>query len=132
MNIGQAASASGVNAKMIRYYEQIGLVHPAERTAANYRSFDERNVHELRFIRTARYLGYPVDNIGQLLALWRDRDRPSEEVRAVAAAHVLELEQRAAAMADMAETLRHLAARSEPHERPEHPVLSAPRTPPPS
>lgn len=84
MNIGQAAKASGVSAKMIRYYEQIKLITPAGRTDSNYRSFSEREVNELRFIRRARSLGFSVEEITHLLSLWRDRVRPSREVKAIA------------------------------------------------
>jgi Cu(I)-responsive transcriptional regulator len=128
MNIGQAAAASGVTAKLIRYYEQIGLVRPAGRTAANYRNFDDRNIHELRFIRVARSLSFSVLEIADLLSLWRDRDRDAEAVRAMADARVRQLEERAAGMSQMAETLRDLAASCAQGERPEHPVLKP--TPP--
>ena len=77
MNIGQASKASGVSTKMIRYYDEIGLVRPASRTDSNYREFDEREVNELRFIRRARSLGFSMPEITQLLSLWRDRERPS-------------------------------------------------------
>jgi len=77
MNIGQASNASGVTAKMIRYYEQIGLVRPADRTDSNYRSFSDRDINDLRFIKRARSLGFSVKEITNLLSLWRDRTRPS-------------------------------------------------------
>ena len=80
MNIGQASKATGVSTKMIRYYESVGLIRPADRTDSNYRDFGERDVHELQFIRRARDLGFSVAEIGHLLSLWRDRDRPSREV----------------------------------------------------
>lgn len=123
MNIGRAAAASGVTAKLIRYYEEIGLVRPARRTAANYRDFDDRNIHELRFIRVARSLNFSVPDIAELLSLWRDPDRDAAAVRAMADARVLELEERAAGMSQMAEALRGLAASCAQGERPEHPVL---------
>lgn len=124
MNIGQAARASGVSAKMIRYYEQIGLVRSAERTDSNYRSFDEKNVNELRFIRRARSLGFSVAEITNLLSLWRDRARPSREVKAIAQDHVAELEDRIAEMQAMAETLRHLSDCCAGDERPDCPILT--------
>ncbi len=124
MNIGQAARASGVSAKMIRYYEQIGLVRPAERTESNYRSFDDGNVNELRFIKRARSLGSSVGEIGNLLSLWRDRARPSREVKAIAEDHVAELEGRIAEMQAMADTLRHLSDCCAGDDRPECPILT--------
>jgi len=124
MNIGQAARASGVSAKMIRYYEQIGLVRAADRTDSNYRSFDERNVNELRFIKRARSLGFSVEEIANLLSLWRDRGRPSREVKAIADAHVTDLEARIAEMQAMADTLRHLSHCCAGDDRPDCPILS--------
>ena len=124
MNIGQASRTSGVSAKMIRYYEQIGLVRPADRTDSNYRSFDERNVNELRFIKRARSLGFSVEEIAALLSLWRDRDRPSREVKAIADQHVAELEARIAEMQAMADTLRHLSGCCAGDDRPECPILT--------
>ena len=73
MNIGQASKATGVSTKMIRYYESVGLIRPADRTDSNYRDFGERDVRELQFIRRARDLGFSVTEIGHLLSLWRDR-----------------------------------------------------------
>ena len=124
MNIGQATRASGVSAKMIRYYEQIGLVRPAERTNSNYRSFDERNVNELRFIKRARSLGFSVDEIASLLSLWRDRARPGREVKVMAEDHVAELEGRIAEMQAMADTLRHLSRCCAGDDRPDCPILA--------
>ena len=126
MNIGQAAAASGVTAKLIRYYEQIGLVRPVGRSAANYRDFDERNIHELRFIRVARSLNYAVPEIAELLSLWRDPARDADAVRALADAQVRQLEERAAGMTQMADALRDLAAACAQGERPEHPMLKPP------
>ncbi len=122
MNIGQAARASGVSAKMIRYYEQIGLVRPADRTDGNYRSFDERNVNELRFIKRARSLGFPVAEIANLLSLWRDRARPSREVKAIADAHVAGLEARISEMQAMADTLRDFSGACAGDDRPDCPI----------
>lgn len=124
MNIGQAARASGVSAKMIRYYEQIGLVRPADRTDSNYRSFDDRNVNELRFIKRARSLGFSVEEITNLLSLWQDRGRPSREVKAISDAHVADLEARIAEMQAMADTLRHLSHCCAGDDRPDCPILA--------
>ena len=124
MNIGQASKATGVSTKMIRYYESVGLIRPADRTDSNYRDFGERDINELRFIRRARNLGFSVEEIGQLLALWRDRDRPSREVKAVAAKHVADLDARIEEMRSMADTLRHLADCCAGDDRPDCPILS--------
>lgn len=123
MNIGQAARASGVSAKMIRYYEQIGLVRPADRTDSNYRSFDAKNVNELRFIKRARSLGFSMEEIANLLSLWQDRGRPSRDVKAIADTHVADLEARIAEMQAMADTLRHLSHCCAGDDRPDCPIL---------
>lgn len=123
MNIGQAARASGVSAKMIRYYESVGLIRPADRTVSNYRDFSDRDVNELRFIKRSRALGFSVGEIARLLELWRDRARSSREVKAIAQQHVRDLDQRIAEMQAMADTLRHLAEACAGDERPECPIL---------
>ena len=123
MNIGAAAAASGVNARMIRHYGAIGLLRPAERRPNDYRDYGEREVHELRFIRRARRLGFSMDEIGALLALWRDRERPSREVRRIAEAHVGELETRIGEMQAMAKTLRQLMHQCHGDDRPHCPIL---------
>lgn len=123
MNIGQASRATGVSAKMIRYYERIGLLTPAARTDSNYRSFGERDLNDLRFIRRARNLGFAVREIEHLLSLWRDRARPSREVKDLALRHVSELEARIAEMQAMAATLRHLAGACAGDDRPDCPIL---------
>jgi Cu(I)-responsive transcriptional regulator len=123
MNIGQASRASGVTAKMIRYYDEIGLVRPSSRTDSNYREYDEREVNELRFIKRARSLGFSMEEITVLLSLWRDRGRPSREVKAIADRHVADLDARIAEMQAMADTLRHLSHCCAGDERPECPIL---------
>jgi Cu(I)-responsive transcriptional regulator len=123
MNIGAAASASGVHAKMIRHYEAIGLLRPAERRPNAYRDYGDREVHELRFIKRARRLGFSIEEIGALLALWRDHNRPSREVRRIAEAHVGDLEARVAEMQAMANTLRQLVRKCHGDERPDCPIL---------
>jgi MerR family transcriptional regulator, copper efflux regulator len=123
MNIGAAAAASGVTAKMIRHYEAIGLLRPAARRANDYRDYGERDVHELKFIRRGRRLGFSMDEIAVLLALWRDRARPSREVRRIAEAHVAELEARITEMQAMAKTLRELVHKCHGDDRPDCPIL---------
>jgi len=124
MNIGQAARASGVSAKMIRYYEQIGLIRPADRTDGNYRSFSERDVNDLRFIKRGRSLGFSVEEITNLLSLWRDHTRPSREVKAIADAHVSDLRARIAEMQAMADTLTALSEGCAGDDRPDCPILT--------
>jgi MerR family gold-responsive transcriptional activator of gol and ges genes len=130
MNIGQAAKATGVSAKMIRYYEGVGLIRPADRTQSNYRDFSDREINELRFIRRARMLGFSVEEITRLLELWRDRGRSSREVKAIAQQHVADLDARIAEMQAMADTLRHLAHACAGDERPECPILGDLESPP--
>ena len=123
MNIGAAAAASGVAAKMIRHYEAIGLLPRVQRRSNDYRDYGEREVHELKFIRRARRLGFSMEEIGALLALWRDRDRPSREVRRIAEAHVRELDARIADMQAMAKILRELVHKCHGDDRPDCPIL---------
>lgn len=124
MNIGQASRASGVTAKMIRYYDEIGLVRPSARTEANYREYDAREINELRFIRRARSLGFSMAEITQLLSLWRDRQRPSREVKAIADRHLADLDSRIAEMTAMADTLRELSRCCAGDDRPDCPILA--------
>jgi MerR family transcriptional regulator, copper efflux regulator len=123
MNIGEAARASGVTAKMIRYYESVGLLEPVGRTAAGYRMYGSQEVHALRFVRQARRLGFLVDDIRKLLALWQDRKRASADVKTIALQHVAELDRRIAEMTEMRNTLSHLAAHCQGDDRPECPIL---------
>jgi Cu(I)-responsive transcriptional regulator len=123
MKIGAAAERSGVSAKMIRYYESIGLLAPAARRDNSYRDFDARDIHDLRFIGRARALGFSIAEIGRLLALWRDKGRPSREVKEIAQAHAAALETRIAEMQAMAATLRHLSDCCAGDERPDCPIL---------
>ena len=123
MNIGKAAAASGVSAKMIRHYGSIGLLAAARRTDAGYRAYTDEDVHVLRFIRRARDLGFAVAGIAELLALWRDQGRASADVKGIALAHVAELERKIAQLQGMADTLRTLAAHCHGDARPDCPIL---------
>jgi MerR family copper efflux transcriptional regulator len=109
MNIGEASNASGVSAKMIRYYEEIGLIRPMGRTGNNYRVYGEEEVHILRFIKRARNLGFSLEETETLLKLWQDKSRESAAVKEVATAHIGDLERRIAEMQGMVKTLKHLA-----------------------
>ena len=123
MNIGQAAEASGVSAKMIRYYESIDLIPRSARRESGYRDYGPADVHRLGFIRRARDLGFSMDHIRALLRLWSDTGRSNADVKAIALEHVAELKQRAKALSEMAETLKHLATACEGDGRPECPII---------
>ena len=124
MNIGEAASLTGVSAKMIRYYESIGLITAPARTAAQYRVYAADDVHTLRFVRRSRDLGFSLEETRELLALWRDKSRASADVKSLAMAHVRELEEKAAELKAMADTLRHLATHCHGDHRPDCPILA--------
>ena len=124
MNIGQAAAATGVTAKRIRYYEQIGLIEPAGRTDSGYRSFDDRDLHTLRFIQRARRLGFSMPQISSLLALWRDENRNSADVKRLAHEHIADLEQKIAELQSMVDTLSHLAEACSGDARPDCPIIA--------
>ena len=125
MNIGQAAAASGVSAKMIRHYESIGLLPEAERTEAGYRQYGERELHTLRFVRRSRDLGFSLDEIKQLLELWQNRSRSSREVKALATAHVKALDEKIAEMQAMKATLQNLVQHCHGDDRPDCPILES-------
>lgn len=123
MNIGQASKASGVSQRMIRHYEGISLIPKAARRDSGYRDYDERDVHTLTFIRRARDLGFPIEEIGKLLALWQDRSRASSEVKTLALARAAELERKVVELNSMRETLQHLAATCHGDDRPDCPII---------
>lgn len=123
MNIGQAAASSGVSAKMLRYYESIGLVPHADRSRAGYRTYGEAEVQTLRFIRRARDFGLPIGRIRLLLSLWHDQHRSSADVKRIATEHVAELRARIAELTGMCDALEHLAAACHGDHRPECPIL---------
>ncbi|MDP3673443.1 MAG: Cu(I)-responsive transcriptional regulator [Telluria sp.] len=122
-NIGQAAKASGVSAKMIRHYESIGLTGAVRRTGAGYRMYGEQDVQILQFIHRARALGFSLDQIGELLALWKDKQRASADVRALARRHIEELDRKIAEMASMRRTLEALARSCHGDKRSDCPIL---------
>ena len=124
MNIGEAAKASGVTAKMIRYYESTGLLRPAARRDNGYRDYGAIDVHELRFIRRARGLGFDMAEIAELLSLWRDRGRASRDVHRVASGHIEALQTRIVELQGMVDTLSTLVACCHGDDRPDCPILS--------
>lgn len=123
MTIGEAARSSGVSAKMIRYYERIGLIGRAARSEGNYRTYTDADVHTLRFIRRSRDLGFPLAAIRRLLALWQDRARPSREVKVLALETIADLRGKLEELQMVVRTLEHLAAHCQGDERPECPIL---------
>ena len=124
LNIGQAATHSGVSAKMIRHYESLGLLPTVHRTDAGYRQYGEKEVHTLRFIRRARALGFSMIEIAELLKLWQNKRRASADVKRIALAHVADLERRIAEMEAMKQTLGHLAHCCQGNSRPDCPILT--------
>jgi MerR family gold-responsive transcriptional activator of gol and ges genes len=123
MNIGEAAKHSGVSAKMIRHYEGIGLIPKASRTYSGYRTYSGKDVHTLRFIRQARNLGFSIKQIEELLGLWRNQRRSSSKVKALALAHIAELDARIVELEAMKRTLHSLAMHCHGDDRPECPIL---------
>ena len=123
MQIGEAADASGVSAKMIRYYEDIGLIPSASRKDSGYRLYVESDVHRLRFIHRARELGFSIERIRDLLRLWNDLKRPSREVKKLASQHIAELEAQIVRMQGLRDTLKHLADACDGDSRPHCPIL---------
>jgi Cu(I)-responsive transcriptional regulator len=123
VNIGAAAKASGVTAKMIRHYEEIGLIPQAKRTDSGYRRYSSNDVHTLRFIRQARVLGFSIKQIETLLGLWQNRRRASATVKRLAMEHVAELERKISEMQVMKATLEQLATNCHGDGRPECPIL---------
>jgi MerR family copper efflux transcriptional regulator len=123
MNIGQAAAASGISAKMIRHYESIALITKSARSDAGYRTYTENDLHTLRFIKRARSLGFSLDQIRELLSLWHDAGRASADVKAIALQHVVELEKRITELSEMRDTLAHLAQCCHGDDKPDCPIL---------
>ncbi|RKF19262.1 Cu(I)-responsive transcriptional regulator [Altericroceibacterium spongiae] len=123
MNIGEASKAGGVSQRMIRHYEQIGLIPEPVRRDSGYRDYGEQDVHRLRFIANARDLGFSVPEIKTLLDLWANRERASAEVKNLALRHIDELDEKIARLETMRDTLRNLARHCHGDERPDCPIL---------
>ncbi|MGC3965510.1 MAG: Cu(I)-responsive transcriptional regulator [Rhodocyclaceae bacterium] len=123
MNIGEAAKASGLSAKMIRYYESIGLLPEAARSLSGYRRYGDGEVHTLRFIRHARDLGFGLEDVTLLVSLWHDRQRASREVKDLAQQHITSMEAKVAELNAMIATLRQLAECCHGDDRPDCPIL---------
>jgi Cu(I)-responsive transcriptional regulator len=125
MNIGEAALASGVTAKMIRHYEEIGLIPAVARTDAGYRRYSEREIHLLRFIRQCRVLGFSIKQSADLMGLWLDQERPSSKVKQLARTHIDELDGKIAELQSMKATLEKLVRHCHGDNRPDCPILDA-------
>jgi len=123
LDIGRAAKASGVSVKMVRHYEAIGLLKKVARTYANYRVYTLNDVHTLQFIKRARTLGFAIDDIRELLALWQNKSRSSAAVKKVAGAHLEELKRKIVEMKSMVATLEHLTHHCHGDQRPDCPIL---------
>lgn len=124
MNIGTASERSGLPAKTIRYYEEVGLVRPAKRQDNRYRDYDEADVHRLRFVQRARGLGFSVEQCRELLALYDDKSRASADVKAIALQHIAEIDARIADLEAMRATLTALAEKCHGDDRPVCPILA--------
>jgi Cu(I)-responsive transcriptional regulator len=129
MTIGQAAAQSGVRPKTIRFYEGKGLITPAERLDNRYRSYEENDVRTLRFIHRARSLGFSLKDLGELLSLFRDRQRASKDVKRVALSHVATLDRKIAELTAIRDTIADLARRCHGDHRPECPIIEELDTP---
>ncbi|MDO6682085.1 MULTISPECIES: Cu(I)-responsive transcriptional regulator [unclassified Oceanobacter] len=123
MNIGAAARASGISAKMLRYYENIGLIQPAGRSAAGYRQYSSADIHTLRFIRRARDMGFSIKKTGELLALWQDQSRHSEDVKRLATEHIDVLNHTITELQAMVSSLQSLLQGCAGDDRPDCPIL---------
>lgn len=123
MNIGEAAKASGVSAKMIRHYESVGLFPEAARTESGYRQYTDKELSTLRFIRHSRDLGFSIEQIRELLGLWQNRSRPSRQVKALAQAHIIELDEKLKELQAMKRTLEHLVHCCHGDDRPDCPII---------
>ena len=122
-NIGQAAAASGVSAKMIRHYESVGLLPAAKRRDSGYRTYSDADVHSLRFVRQARDLGFSLKEIAALLGLWHNRRRPSKTVKDLTSRHIAELDRKIHELQGMKRTLQELAEHCAGDDRPHCPIL---------
>lgn len=123
LNIGQVAEASGISAKMIRHYEDVGLVPPASRTFSGYRIYNHRDVHMLRFIKHSRDLGFSIKQIGDLLSLWRDQNRPSSKVKSMATEQIEMLNRKIQELSVMKSELTRLVSCCHGDNRPDCPIL---------
>jgi Cu(I)-responsive transcriptional regulator len=123
MNIGRAATLSGVSAKTIRYYEEVGLIFPAARTESGYRQYEHTDIQILKFIARSRSLGFSVDDVSKLLSLWSNKGRQSASVKALAERHIQTIEKKVYELETMRDALRHLVERCHGDKRPDCPII---------
>lgn len=123
MNIGEAARKSGLPAKTIRYYEDIGLVMPSGRLPNGYRDYDEQDLHLLTFVQRSRSLGFTVEECRELLDLYRDRSRASADVKAIASKRIADIRRKIDELRSMETTLAELAEHCHGDQRPDCPIL---------
>lgn len=123
MNIGEVSKRSEVNSKMIRRYEELGIIPKAGRSDSGYRQYSDNDVHVLRFVKRARELGFSMKDIKQLVSLWRNRSRPSSQVKNIASKHVSELEKKLFEIQSMLSTLNKLVKNCHGDQRPDCPIL---------
>jgi len=122
MNIGAASEKSGLPAKTIRYYEDIGLLH-ADRASNGYRDYSTADVHRMRFIQRSRSLGFSVEECRQLLSLYNDKERESADVKALATSKLVEIDRKLAELTELRDTLRHLVKTCHGDSRPDCPII---------
>ena len=125
MNIGQAAAVTGVSAKMIRHYEDIGLIQKARRTTSGYRMYSDSDLHILAFIKQSRNLGFSIEQIRDLLSLWQNRRRTSRKVKELAEMHINDLDERIKELQEIRQAISHLASHCHGDERPDCPIIDA-------
>ena len=123
MNIGEAATKSGVNSKSIRHYESLGIVPKASRSESGYRIYKESDVNILVFIKKARSFGFSMKEIKKLVSLWRNKSRASSEVKNLAASHIKKLEEKILELQTMVDSLKHLSRNCHGDNRPDCPII---------
>lgn len=123
MNIGEVAQMSQLNSKMIRRYEELGIIPKAGRTFSGYRQYTEKDVHVLRFVKRARELGFSMKDIKQLLSLWKNKTRSSAQVKSIAEKHIAELEKKLLEIESLLKTLKNVAHHCHGDEKPDCPIL---------
>ncbi len=124
MNIGEAAKTSGVNAKLIRHYESIGIIPKASRTDSGYRKYSDSDIHVLIFVKRARGLGFSMKEIKKLVSLWKNKSRASADVKSMALKHIAEMENKIQELQQMVQSLKHLSKNCAGDGRPDCPILS--------
>lgn len=125
MNIGEVSELSEVNSKMIRRYEELGIIPKAGRSLAGYRQYSEKDVHVLKFVKRSRELGFSMKDIKQLLSLWKNKSRSSAHVKSIAMKHKIELEKKQSEIQSMLKTINHLVENCHGDERPDCPIIDS-------